>query len=171
MNYNFMQIVFGSGVATGRFAMGSSKPLGRPVDHETIDLENMAVEAGKGARPSHNLGKQVEDNKGKQLEDNKVGKRKRVLHEDDVAMMSGMTTAMLDLSAAIKEGNHSEAALGIYDAVMDCPNFARSDLMVCLNYLMDHKATALVFVGMKPEDKELWINQHLAGIRGHMAFQ
>jgi hypothetical protein len=94
-----------------------------------------------------------------------------VLHEDDVAMMSGMTTAMLDLSAAIKEGNHSEAAPGIYDAVMDCPNFARSDLMVCLNYLMDHKATALVFVGMKPEDKELWINQHLAGIRGHMAFQ
>jgi UDP-N-acetyl-D-mannosaminuronic acid transferase (WecB/TagA/CpsF family) len=36
---------------------------------------------------------------------------------------------------------------------------------------MEHKGPALVFVGMNPEDKELWINQHLAKIRGHVAFQ
>jgi hypothetical protein len=29
----------------------------------------------------------------------------------------------------------------------------------------------LVFVGMSADDKELWINTHLAKIRGQMAFQ
>jgi UDP-N-acetyl-D-mannosaminuronic acid transferase (WecB/TagA/CpsF family) len=43
--------------------------------------------------------------------------------------------------------------------------------MVCLNHLMANKGPALVFVGMSPSDKELWINTHLAKIRGHMAFQ
>jgi hypothetical protein len=82
-----------------------------------------------------------------------------------------MTDAVVGLSAAISEGNHVEATPGIYQAVMECPNFARSDLMICLNYLMDHKASALVFVGMSADDKELWINTHLAKIRGQMAFQ
>ena len=36
-HYLHMQNIFGSGVATGRFAMGSSEPLGEPQDHETID--------------------------------------------------------------------------------------------------------------------------------------
>ena len=69
------------------------------------------------------------------------------------------------MGAAISEGNHNEAAPRIYEAVMGCPNFTRSDLMVCLNYLMDHKGTTLVFVGMSPADKELWINTHLAMVR------
>jgi len=34
-----MQNIFGSGVATRMFAMGSSEPLGDPQDQETIDLD------------------------------------------------------------------------------------------------------------------------------------
>jgi hypothetical protein len=104
-------------------------------------------------------------------EDKKLGKRNRVLSEEDAALLSGVIDAVWGLGAAISEGNHSEAAPGIYEAVMGCPNFARSDLMVCLNHLMANKGPALVFVGMSPSDKELWINTHLAKIRGHMAFQ
>ena len=70
------------------------------------------------------------------------------------------------MSAAISEGNHSEVAPGIYEAVMGCPDFARSDLMLCLNYLMDHKGPALVFVQMTPSDKDLLIKQHLAKVKG-----
>jgi hypothetical protein len=40
---------------------------------------------------------------------------------------------------------------------------------MCLNYLMDHKGPALVFVQMTPSDKDLWIKQHLAKVRGQMA--
>ena len=98
-------------------------------------------------------------------------KRKRMLNQDDVALMTGFTDAIWGLNAALSEGNHSEAAPGIYEAVMGCPNFSRSDLMTCLNYLMDHKAPAMVFVEMSPSDKEQWINTHLAKVRGQMAFQ
>jgi hypothetical protein len=82
-----------------------------------------------------------------------------------------MTEVVVGLSSAIKEGNHSEGAPGIYDAVMMCPNFARFDLMICLNYLMQNKESALVFVGMTVEDKELWISTHLAKVRTQTAFQ
>jgi len=39
-----MQNIFGSGVAIGRFAIGSYEPLGDPQDQETIDVD---VEAPK----------------------------------------------------------------------------------------------------------------------------
>jgi hypothetical protein len=35
-----MQIVFGSGVATGRFSMGSSEAFGRPVDFNTTETQS-----------------------------------------------------------------------------------------------------------------------------------
>jgi hypothetical protein len=70
-----------------------------------------------------------------------------------------MTDVVWGMSAAISEGNHSEVAPRIYEAVMGCPDFARSDLMMCLNYLMDHNGPALVFVQMTPSDKDLWIKQ------------
>jgi hypothetical protein len=59
--------------------------------------------------------------------------------EEDVAVFTRVIDAIWGLNAAISEGNHAEAAPGIYVAVMECPNFARSDLMACLNYLMEHK--------------------------------
>ena len=61
----------------------------------------------------------------------------------------------------MSEGNHSEAALGIYEAVMGCTNFSRSDRMICLDYLMGHKGLAMVFVGMDLEDKEPWGRTYL----------
>jgi hypothetical protein len=68
-----------------------------------------------------------------------------------------MTDAVWGMSATISEGNYSEVAPRIYEAVMGCPDFTRSDLMMCPNYLMDHKGPALVFVQMTPSDKDLWI--------------
>ena len=56
--------------------MGSNEALGQLAEVESIDLE-----AAKEDGPS---------NKGKQ-EDKKFGKRKRVLSEEDVALLSGVT--------------------------------------------------------------------------------
>jgi len=74
------------------------------------------------------------------------------------------------LNVALSEGYHSEVAPRIYEAIMGCPNFSRSDLMTCHSYLMEHKVLAMVIVEMSPSDKELWINTHLAKVRGQMAF-
>jgi hypothetical protein len=35
VNYQFMQTIFGSGVATGHFAMGSNEALGQPSQQDT----------------------------------------------------------------------------------------------------------------------------------------
>jgi hypothetical protein len=59
-------------------------------------------------------------------DDKKLGKRKRGLSEENVALVTGMTEAVWGMSAAISEGNHSKVAPGIYEAVMGCPDF---DLM------------------------------------------
>jgi hypothetical protein len=187
-----MQTVFGCGVATCKFAMGSNEPLGQPTDYEPIDLEADPTnnrdggsstkgkhdDCSKGKQGDSNKGKHAFNNKGKNVEstngkneDKGSGKRKRVLNEDDAALLQEMTEAVAGLTAAISQGNHAEAALGIYQAVMGCPNYARPDLMTCLNYLMENKATPFVFVGMSAEDKELWINTHLAKVRSQMAFQ
>jgi hypothetical protein len=161
VNYQFMQTIFGSGVTTGRFTMESNKALGHPSKQDTIDLDTDAPAPSKEDGPAHK----------EKLDDKKLNKRKRGLSEEEVALVTGMIEAVWGMGAAISEGNHSEVALGIYEVVMGCPHFARSDLMLCLNYLMDHKGPAFVFVQMTPSDKDLWSTQHLAKVRGKMAFQ
>lgn len=148
VNYTQMQTTFGTGVATGRFVMGSGEALGVPAEQETIDVDKDAPQAHK-----------EDGHDGKETNDGK--KRKRMLSEEDQELLTGVTDAIWGLGAAVSEGNHAEAAPGIYDAVMNVPNFTRAQLMKCLNYLNLHKVAAFVFVGMKPEDQELWCSLHL----------
>jgi hypothetical protein len=54
---------------------------------------------------------------------------------------------------------------------MDVLGFTREDFMVCLNYLMKDKASALVFIQMRIEDKALWLAQHLAEVMAKSAGQ
>jgi hypothetical protein len=61
-NYPQMQAIFGSGVATGRFAMGSNEPLGEPSDATTIDVDADAPAAMETAfdypeKPAKTCGK------------------------------------------------------------------------------------------------------------------
>jgi hypothetical protein len=53
VNYHYMQTVFGSGVATGRFAMGSNETLGQLAEAESIDLEADAPAPTKEVGPSN----------------------------------------------------------------------------------------------------------------------
>jgi len=104
-------------------------------------------------------------------EGNNSGKRKRAFIEDDASLLSGLAESVRGLGAALSEGNNNEAATRIYEAVMDVLGFSRDDLMVCLNYLMKNKASALVFIQMRIEDKALWLAHHLAKLRAKSAGQ
>ncbi|CAN6233820.1 unnamed protein product [Urochloa humidicola] len=182
VNYNFMQIVFGAGTATGRYAMGSGEPLGQAPDN-VINLDNDApppTPRGREDGPSAKdekindvklKGKKINDYVVKDLMDEKKPKKAKAMTEEDRAVLTEMTQAMKGVGTAISEGNNAEGAPGIYQAVMGCPGFARSDLMPCLNYMTKHKAAALVFVEMTDEDKKLWIETHLTKARLQMAFQ
>lgn len=157
INYGYMQTIFGCGVATGRFAMGSNEALKQPHKQEFLDLETEPTTPTLDeATPSQ---KDKKDGKKDQKKEDK--KRKRIINEEDAAVMTGMTDAIWGLNAAVSEGNHSEVAPGIYEAVMGCKNLSRPDLMICLNYLMKHKGASLVFLSMSDEDKELWCKTHL----------
>ena len=147
-----MQTIFGAGVATGRFAMGNNGPLGHPRgEQETIDLEKETPAKDKAEPSNSKVKAHAEDNR----------KKKRVLNDEDMAAMTAFTDAIWGLNHAVSEGNNNEATPGIYQAVMGVPNISRPELMICLNYLMEHKGLAMVFLQMEECDKEMWCRQHL----------
>ena len=162
-----MQIIFGSGVATGRFAMGSNEPLGKPSD--IVDILDDGIGVSSEFVDASNLtgkGKTVDKGTPGDSIDTKpmsnLGKRKRFMTDEDVAVFNGMKQAISDVAAAVRESIHAEAAPGIYNAVINCPGFSREALMYALNHMMEHKATSLVFLDMTPDDRDLWLKTFLA---------
>ncbi|KAL6650179.1 hypothetical protein ACP70R_009104 [Stipagrostis hirtigluma subsp. patula] len=155
--YHQMQNIFGSGVATGRFAMGSNEPLGEAPASDPIDLD---AEPAKKDSPGASHGAGSSSQKGK-AEGPVLGKRKRSMAEEEGCLMTGLTDAIWGFAAAVTEAAHSEAAPGIYDAVMAVPGYSREALMFALGHLTENKATALVFIRMTDEDKELWMRTYL----------
>jgi hypothetical protein len=80
-----MQTIFGCGVATSRFAMGSNEVLGQPsTEQETIDVDNDAPAHAKEDPSASKDEEKAEEKK----------KRKRVLSEEDVATMTAMIDAI-----------------------------------------------------------------------------
>jgi len=44
---------------------------------------------------------------------------------------------------------------------MSCNNFSKGQLMFCLDHLMEHKRTALGFLDMDADEKDMWLVSHL----------
>uniref|UniRef100_A0A804NM66 Uncharacterized protein n=1 Tax=Zea mays TaxID=4577 RepID=A0A804NM66_MAIZE len=111
-----------------------------------------------------NKGKTVDKGTPGESNDNKpnLGKRKRFMTDEDVAVFNGMKQAVSDVVAAVRESIHAEAAPRIYSVVINCPGFSREALMYALNHMMEHKATSLVFLYMTPDDRDLWLKTFLA---------
>ncbi|KAK3141338.1 hypothetical protein QOZ80_4BG0332590 [Eleusine coracana subsp. coracana] len=155
VNYTQMQTIYGSGMATGRFAMGSNgDQLGSQPQPDTIDLDNEG--------PKTSIDTSTPNNDVKPESSAAAGKRKRTPTSEEEHHLNSLTDAIRGFAAAVSESSHSEAAPGIYQAVMGCDNFSREALMFALGYLMDHKATALVFTEKSKEDQDLWLRQYLA---------
>ncbi|KAL6846440.1 hypothetical protein ACP4OV_023888 [Aristida adscensionis] len=141
-NYLQMQIIFGSGQATGRFAMGSNEPLGTPSEMTDGDLKEAPIDltgdtpkyAGKGEFSAQVKGEFSGKGKGeysgkavaaeKELGDGPVniGKRKRV-SEEDAALMKGMTTAVNNVEDAMVKPVHNEVHQDLYQACMGTAGF------------------------------------------------
>jgi hypothetical protein len=142
-NYIQMQAIFGSGVATGRFAMGSNEPLGEPTDaepndvdqYEPVPMEATTEELDRKAKP--------------------LGKRKRQATEDEGGSLPGLTEAIWGFAGAVTASINSEGTPGIVKAVMGCTNFSKAQLMFCLDHLMEHKRSALGFMDMDADERDL----------------
>ena len=160
-----MQIIFGSGVATGRFAMGSNEPLGKPSD--IVDILDDGIEVTSEFVDASNLtGKVKTVDKGIPGDSNdskpNLGKRKRFMTDEDVAVFTGMKEVVSDIASTARKSIHVEATPGIYNDVTNCSEFSREALMYAPNHMMEHKATSLVFLDMTPDDRDLWLKTFLA---------
>jgi len=146
-----MQAIFASGVATGKYAMGSNEPLGELAEPETIDVDAEAPPTATEANVEP-----VEPRPGQAL-----GKRKTI-SEEEGCYLTGLTEAVWGFANAVKESTHSEGAPGIVKAVMDCTNYPKPALMFCLDHLMEHKRSAMGFLDMDAEQKDLCLASFLA---------
>ncbi|KAK3146668.1 hypothetical protein QOZ80_3BG0269760 [Eleusine coracana subsp. coracana] len=155
VNYTQMQTIYGSGVAAGRFAIGSNgDQFGSQPQPNTIDLDNEGPMTPTDTSMTNN------DVKPKSFA--AAGKRKRTPTCQEEHHMNSFTDAIWGFVAVVFESSHSEATPGIYQVVTGCDNFSQEVLMFALGYLMDHKATTLVFIEMSKEDQDLWLRQYLA---------
>ena len=146
VNYYQMQVIFGSGVATGRYAMGSAEALGRPGQANAL-VDVKAYERGEEQMERPGFDKEKED----QVTPKRTPKRMRN-NEEGGSSSGGLADAITGLSNSVAEG-----CKGINRAVMDVPGFSRYELMCALDHFMERKAAALVFLAMTESDRQLWI--------------
>ncbi|KAK8459225.1 hypothetical protein SEVIR_2G105750v4 [Setaria viridis] len=106
-NYQQMEVIFGNGLATGKFAMGSSEPLGFPSDfagseHDHMKLDDMVGKCQDGGPAGSEPG----------------NKRKRsMLSEGDILVMTGMIDAVNNVANAIIQTKVEYVHPDLYDAI------------------------------------------------------
>ncbi|KAK1603280.1 hypothetical protein QYE76_018323 [Lolium multiflorum] len=152
-NYDEMHTIFFFGLATCKYAMGSSEPLGSaaanpaPEDAETQEFDTVNLDAEKVADAPKKAS---------------VGKRKRgAFADDELVAFTNMTVAVKDVSQAIMDNKPMDMHPDLYNAVMDMLGFAEDHLMAALSHLVDHKAQGSSFVGMIEPHRVLWLRSYL----------
>jgi hypothetical protein len=122
-----METIFGNGLATGKYAMGSNEALGSPslfydndVKSEPYDEEKAAKGMDEHAKKFANVAKEID------TEPRENKKRKRsFLSEEEHAVFSSMTEAVKDVAAAIRENKVEVLNPDLYVAVMYMGGFLR----------------------------------------------
>ena len=150
-----MQIIFGNGQATGKYAMGSNEALDTPSDFAESSLKTEVTEDTRGGK--------IEGTEPTKSEPGAGGKRKRsVLSEEDVVLLTGMTQAVNNVADAIRETKVEDSHLDLYDAVMFMPGFSDEALLCAYGQLLDNKAQGSAFVKMNHSHRVLWLRTFLA---------
>jgi hypothetical protein len=133
-NYDEMRTIFSFGLATGKYAMGSTDPLGTVV--ATPSPEDAEFRSPTQSSSIGHL-RRVVDAPDKQT----TGKRKRgAFAEDELVAFTNMIFAVKDVAQAIRDNKPTDMHPDMYNAVMYMLGFAEKDLMVALSHLVDHKA-------------------------------
>ncbi|CAN6321965.1 unnamed protein product [Urochloa humidicola] len=166
-NYKEMMTIFGTGLATDKYAMGSNEALGSPSDSVTSSLKAEPYDEEKTFKAMDDVAKLW----GEASKDAKEGtsgsghgnKNKRVvLTEEDTMVLSNMTDAVKDVAAAIHETKVEVIHPELYGAVMYMPGFTEEALICAFSHLVDNKAQGDAFVKMTDSHRVLWLKTWLA---------
>jgi len=154
-HYKEMMVIFGNGQTTGKWAMGSNEALGTPSDCAESSLKTEATEL-------------INSGKTDTCDTNKAeiavgSKRKRsMLGEEDVIVLSGMSEAVKDVASAIRPTKVEDCHPDLYGAIMFIPGFIEEALMFAYGHLLDNKALGTSFVQWSDSHRVLWLRGHLA---------
>jgi hypothetical protein len=152
-----MMTIFGSGMATGKYAMASSEALGCAADFADISTKAELLDG----EASH---KAAEENKGESSVC--VGKKRKRAEVTDMQSilltnMTHMTAAVNNVATAIRETKPEEVHPDLYGAVMYMPGFTAEALLLAFSHLLDNKAMGIAYVGMTEEHRVLWLRTFL----------
>uniref|UniRef100_A0ACD5Z4A8 Uncharacterized protein n=1 Tax=Avena sativa TaxID=4498 RepID=A0ACD5Z4A8_AVESA len=169
VNFEYMERCFADKLATGKYAMGSSAPLGKPIDVEgSIDLEGKET-IGEGfveGQAAFNLGvnpgvQDVTSTTPSPTATNNKRKRPSILSDEDTIQVNNMSGALRDMAGAINNTCHTETHPDLCKTVMDL-NFDMDQKLAVLDYLTEHKGKGLNFMKMEIDVREASFKRILA---------
>jgi hypothetical protein len=158
-----MEFIFGSTLATGRFALGSSDPLGvNNADSVAAKLEGQDFSClAFEAKPTFEFG---EGSKATPLVSTTAGMmRKRVnFSEEEILMMTNITDAVNNVANAMLKTGAAHVDPDLYLAVMEMLEFSTEALIVAYTHLLENKAVATGFLSMSTPHRAIWLRTYLS---------
>jgi hypothetical protein len=156
-----METCFADKLATGKYAMGSNEPLGKPTEVEfagkPIDLESQET-TGEGfveTQAPFDFGIHgIDATTPSPSSSNRKRKRTSILSDEDTIQVSNMSDALRDVAGAINNTCHTETHLDLCKTVMDLEQFDMDQRLAVLDYLTEHKGKGLNFIAMKADVRE-----------------
>jgi hypothetical protein len=152
-----MEAIFGSTLATGRFAVGYNQPLGvNKSDSVAAKLEGedftCPTYEGKTAFEFGEANKATSTptpTTTVPMSETVCGKRKRGhFSEEEMLMMTNMNDAINNVANAMLKTGVAHVDPDLYFVVMEMPNFSTKDLIVAYTDLLEDKSDATGFVNM-----------------------
>jgi hypothetical protein len=162
-----MHTIFGSTMATGRFAKDSSVPLGtqeESIDDWDNEVQRMEVQSGSG------IGATQQDNAAtssatKATNPNKKDKGKKRARPDHDPLVAAIKWGSTKLAKAIKVAGKADndVPADLYDNVMAFKgSFNETHLSFYHSYLVQHPHIARAFNSLSFEHKFNWVAKHIA---------
>lgn len=161
VNFEYMETCFADKLATGKFAMGSNEPLGKPIEVEDtgnpINLDSLHAhrEGFVEGQATHELGGHgIDATTPSPSSSNRKRKRGPILAEEDMIQVTNMSEALRDVAGAINNTCHTETHPDLCKTVMDLTQFEMEQRLAVLDYLTEHKGKGLNFMKMEAEVRE-----------------
>ncbi|CAN6315498.1 unnamed protein product [Urochloa humidicola] len=166
--YTEMETLFGSTLATGRFALGSNEPLGvNKADSVGAKLEGedftLPTYEGKTAFECGEASKATTTATAPVSESVCGNKRKRGnFTEEDMLMMTNMNDAINNVANAMLKIGAAHVDPDLYLAVMEMPDFSTEALIVAYAHLLENKPVDTGFVNMSTPHRAVWLRTYLS---------
>lgn len=160
--YHQMETSFGNTVATGRYAMGSSEPLG--VFSGYGDNEGAKQQGENVVNQLNGDQEKAEVAEGSKAAEPTCGaKRKRsLMSEEEALLMTNMTNTINNVATALGETRPAYVDDALYDAVMGFPSFTEEALMAAHCHLLDNKSQGSRYLKMTNSHHVLWLRGWLS---------